>query len=162
MMPGDVLLIYTKNVKALPQLFALALSVALPLGTAWRTRRRHTGDTWVFGFLRSSLPAVSPWLCNWEFKQIRHVFLSEIGNEEISEDRCCIMHKNLQLEFHMTVGPRSDLNRRELSLLLPFPTSPGLHTAIALSLLTIQIQADLRPQFIQGPVFITRLVLSLK
>lgn len=38
-----------------------------------------------------------------------------------------------------------------------FPTSPRLYTSIALSLLTIQIQADLRPQFIQGPVFIKRL-----
>lgn len=160
--PKDVLLIYTKNVKALPQLFALVLSTALPLGSVWGTCRCHAGDTWGFGFLRSSLPDVSPWLCNWEFKQIRHVFLSEIGNEEISEDRCCIMHKNLQLEFHMTASPRSDLNRRELSLLLPLPLSPGVYTAIALSLLTIQIQADLGPQFLQGPVSITSVVLSLK
>lgn len=34
MIPKDVLLIYTKNFKALFQLFALALSMALPLGTA--------------------------------------------------------------------------------------------------------------------------------
>lgn len=63
----------------------------------------------------------------------------------------------VRFEFHMTVDPHSDLNRRELSLLLPFPTSPGLYTAVILSLFTIQILADLRPQFIQGPVFITRL-----
>lgn len=62
----------------------------------------------------------------------------------------------VRFEFHMTVDPHSDLNRRQLSLLLPFP-SPGLYTAVALSLFTIQIQAGLRPQFIQGPVFITRL-----
>lgn len=32
--PKDLLLIYTKSIKALPQLFALALPVALSLGTA--------------------------------------------------------------------------------------------------------------------------------
>lgn len=57
--------------------------------------------------------------------------LSEIGNEEISEDRCHIMYKNLQLgeaEFHMTVGPCC---QGELSLLLTLPTSPVLCTAIS-------------------------------
>lgn len=70
----------------------------------------------------------------------------------------CIKICNLvRFEFYMTVGPHSDLNTGQLSLLLTFPTSPDLCSATALSLLTIQIQAGLRPQFIQGLTFITRL-----
>lgn len=57
--PKDALLIYIKNVKDLPQLFALAFPMALPPGTVWGTCWHHTGDTWVFGFLRSSLPDIS-------------------------------------------------------------------------------------------------------
>lgn len=41
----------------------------------------------------------------------------------------------------MTIRPYSDLNRRQLSLLLTFPTFPVICTVIALSLLTVQIQA---------------------
>lgn len=51
----------------------------------------------------------------------------------------------------MKTGPYSDLDREELVLLLTFPVSPILCTAIALSLLTVQIQSGLitRPHNLQ-------------